>query len=155
VLISSGVDLITEVAENRRRDRPWTMWALPEDLADTLSPAVLAAAADIGYIQMLLEERGVRRDVARRWPQPLGFRIVCRLAERGRIAFALVVAPRDLMRAGRLRAGKDKPRAQRIEADALLRAFGAAGRRTAEIAPMTTPCLETTPCGSEQLRQPA
>jgi hypothetical protein len=128
VVISSGVDLITEVAENRRRDRPWMMWALPEDLAAVLPPAALAAAAEVGYIQVLLEASGVRRDVARRWPQPLGFRIVCRLAERGRIAFALVVAPRDLVRAGRLRAGKYNARAQRIEADALRRALGAAGR---------------------------
>jgi hypothetical protein len=68
-------------------------------------------------IQTLLETLGVRRDVAARWPEPLGFRIVSRLAERGRVAFALTVAPKDVKRAGRVRVPKCNACARRIEAD--------------------------------------
>jgi hypothetical protein len=127
VLITSGFDLVTEGFERKRRQPRWMVWALPEDLAELLPTAVLAAPADVGYIQVLLERRGVRRDVAVRWPQPLGFRIVRRLAERGRIAFALVVAAKDLIRTGRVRVPKYNSSAYRIEPDEIHRALCAAG----------------------------
>jgi hypothetical protein len=132
VLISSGVDLISEVTEEGANERPWMMWALPEDLAALLPPTILEAAAEIGYIQTLLETLGVRRDVATRWPQPLGFRIVSRLAERGRVAFALMVAPKDVKRAGRVRVPKHNACARRIEADEIRWALRAAGSYVAK-----------------------
>jgi hypothetical protein len=127
VLISSGADILSEVFDEKGSQRRWMVWALPEDLAALLAPAFLAAGPDIGYIQTRLEHQGVRRDIARRWPQPLGFRIVRRLAERGRIAYALLRGRRELVRSRRVRVQGHDTRAHRIGPDELLRALQAAG----------------------------
>jgi hypothetical protein len=127
VLITSGADIVSTAFHDKRDQRVWRLWALPEDLAALLPPAVLAASAEIGYVQTILVQCGVRRDVARNWPQALGYRIVLRLAERGRVAFALVTGQKDVMRAGRVRSTMRAAAVHRIEPDQLLQALRAAG----------------------------
>ncbi|HVZ34965.1 MAG TPA: hypothetical protein VG963_21205, partial [Polyangiaceae bacterium] len=77
--------------------------ALPLDLVERLPSWALYKGADAAYLRSLLEERGVRRDVARTWPQRLGFSIVKKLAERGRIAYALASNSRSRKRLARER----------------------------------------------------
>jgi hypothetical protein len=50
------------VTEKGRSERPWMVWALPEDLAVLLPPTILTAAAEIGHIRTLLGALGIRRD---------------------------------------------------------------------------------------------
>ena len=76
--------------------------------------------------------QNVSRKIAEKWPQQLGFRVVLRLAQRGRIAFAVLSGRRDLKRGARASVGRRDERAHRIEPDTLLRALGAAGERVRE-----------------------
>jgi hypothetical protein len=127
VLITSCADILSDAFDDKQGKRSWKMWAVPEDLAALLPVAVLAMAAEIGYIQTVLVQCGVRRDVARKWPQALGYRIVLRLAERGRIAFGVVSTPKDAMRVGRIRVRKCDAGVHRIESRQILQALQAAG----------------------------
>lgn len=131
ILISSGLDVITDVTSSARCRRRWSVWAIPEDLAALLPAGLLELGPEIGYIRAALELAGVRRDVARRWPQPLGFRVVRRLSQRGCIAFAVVSASRDVRRLARVRAPSDLVNStgcRRIEAHEVQLSLQAAGK---------------------------
>jgi hypothetical protein len=133
VLITSGADIVSEAFSDKHYMRQWKMWALPEDLAVLVPSTVLATALEVGYVQTLLEQCGVRRDVASRWPQALGYRIVLRLAERGRIAFAIVSGRQDLRRVGRKRARRYDAVARRVGSQQILRALTTGGSRLARL----------------------
>lgn len=101
-------DLDEALASPRQRNR-WVMWAMPSDLLERLGgeEALACAGFEVGCIRDRLEASGVSQRTAARWPQPLGFRIVQLLLERGRIDGAVLHRRRDLFRATRRRAPED------------------------------------------------
>lgn len=129
VLVTVGLDSVGELLDSDRNKRRWQSHAIPLDLAERIPLATLMRGVSPGTLARNLVRAGVRHDIASKWPQPLGYRIVLRLAERGKIAFALLVAARDIKRAGRARVGELNTRASRIGPDELLAALRAAGRR--------------------------
>jgi hypothetical protein len=129
VLVSGFECLLMEAFDPHRKRRRWHLMAIPLELFERLSPDDVIGAIDSAYVSFKLEEHGVPRKIAQKWPQRLGFRVILRLAERDRIAFGVMSARRDLKRAARRAVGRDNGKTIRIEADALLRALRAAGQR--------------------------
>lgn len=129
VLFSGCDELIDEAFAERRERRQWFIWALPHDLYEKLPDSIFRSQIEPGYVSVLLHGAGVPRTSATSWPQKLGFRIVRLLAERGRIAFAVMAARRDLKRATRVRPGMYAWQPRRIGADELLVALRASGER--------------------------
>jgi hypothetical protein len=109
-----------------------TIWALPLDLCEIIGADALIGSAEAGYISDQLVRAGVRRDVAEHWPQRIGYNVTLRLAERGRIAFALLSCKRDIFRATRKRPGEFSEHFVRVELTELLAALRAAGQRRAK-----------------------
>lgn len=128
VLFSGWFDLLSELFDEPRAKRRWHLMAIPLDLYELLPANTLDGGAESGYVQTLLVARGVARKVARHWPQRLGYRVTLKLAERDRIAFAVMVDRRDLRRAGRLSVRKYNERVRRIGPDKILAALRSAGQ---------------------------
>jgi hypothetical protein len=132
VLLSGVDDWSAELFFSRAERRRWRMMALPLDLFMLLGLSNVMGADDAGHLSGLLEDRGVRRDRARRWPQQLGYRVVLKLAQRGRIAFGVFDDDRAVKRATRRRlSSPERQRFQpvRVEGDEILRCLLAAGKR--------------------------
>lgn len=95
--------------------RRWQMTALPLELYEQLPPDEIAGGMESAYVSFRLRELGVPRKIAEKWPQQLGVRVVLRLAQRGRIAFAVLFGRRDLKRAARVSVRRLDEGAHRIE----------------------------------------
>jgi len=129
VLISATEGCVSDWVLAAPRERSaWSIWAVPLDLVERLDRRIPLCGADPGFISAALEASGVARGTARRWPQRLGYRVVLRLAERGRIAFGLFHGL-DLRRAARVRVSPTGTSLRRVDADQLLVALRAAGQR--------------------------
>jgi hypothetical protein len=118
-----------EAFDDRCTRRRWHLMAIPLDLYERLAPSDVEGGVDSAYLAFRLEEVGVPRKIAQKWPQRLGYRVILRLAERGRIAFAVLSDRRDLKRAARVSVGRYHEAASRIEPDKVLEALRAAGHR--------------------------
>lgn len=132
VLFSGADDWTAELFFSRAEQRRWRMMALPQDLFDLLGTAMLLWADDAAHVSWLLTERGVRRDRARRWPQQLGYRVVLKLAQRGRIAFGVFDDELAVKRAARRRLSLQERRrfaAVTVEGAEILRCLLATGTR--------------------------
>lgn len=133
VLVSAYEGLHAECHAPARDRRRWDMWAIPHELWALLPPeAASGAIGDVGHMRALLRESGVLNRTVSRWPQLIGFRIALRLAERGRIAFALMLDARDVKRATRAAVDCGNECVRRVEADELLSALRAAGGAVAK-----------------------
>jgi hypothetical protein len=128
VLFSGWESILAEVFEDPRVRRRWHMMALPLDLFERMSPTEVGGALDSAYTSFRLEELGVPRRIAQKWPQRLGFRVVLRLAQRGQIAFAILSDRRDLKRGARLLVPRQSERVHRIDRETLLAALLSAGQ---------------------------
>lgn len=130
VVFSAAPGCITDwVLADVRQRHAWSMWAMPAELFARLEQAdEPLTVADAAFVADALVRGGVGRDVAALWPQKIGFNVLLKLAERGRVAFALLHG-RDLRRATRARVGHQSTRMRRVEADELLAALRAAGQR--------------------------
>lgn len=134
VLFSGCVgSLVDELSDSHEQQRRWHLIAIPLDLFERLSPAIAASGyLEGGRVAQELVEAGVRRCVAARWPQKLGFRVIVHLLMRERIAFGLFGMPKDILRAARKRVGARDQGLVRVEPSELLRAMRAAGSRPAK-----------------------
>jgi hypothetical protein len=112
-----------------RARRRWHVLVRPHDLYEILPANTLDSGTDSAHLQSVLEARGVARKVALRWPQRIGFRVTLKLAERDRIAFAIMSDRRDLRQAGRVSVRKYNDRVCHLGSDAVLAALRAAGQR--------------------------
>jgi hypothetical protein len=123
----------------RAPDR-WFFWAVPADLFEQLPPATRhypdaeSMPSEIAEVMRARGSHGVDRFGAGvRWPQAFGFRIVKRLAERGRVAFVIFsdANRRAVLRAQRERVPEGQPptRTQRVDGEAFARAMAQAGQR--------------------------
>lgn len=128
VLISAFTNIIDELLSPKREQRAWCVWVLPLELFERLGAGAGFCGVDAGHISAALMQAGVPREVAGRWPVRVGYNVALKFAERGRIAFALVTGRRDLKRVARLKNGSAYAQC-RVEADELLSALRAAGRR--------------------------
>lgn len=116
----------------------WSFWAVPLDIFERLPPESqrFPDAEDMPLeIAEVMRSDGTRvgRFGARvRWPAILGFRIVKRLAERGRVAFVIFSDADRLavLRAQRERAPEGQPptRVVRVDGEAFARAMAQAGQ---------------------------
>jgi hypothetical protein len=129
VLLTGWFDLLHELFDSPRAKRRWHVLVLPFDLYDLLPANTLGGGTESAYLQALLEARGVARKVARHWPQRLGYRVALKLAERDRIAFAVMIDRRDLRRAGRVSVRKYNERVCKIGSKEVLAALRGAGQR--------------------------
>lgn len=125
VLCNGSWDWLDGLTLTPREKRAWSTWALPLHLYERLGPGV--PLCDFSFVQYQLERAGVRRDIVTAWPQRIGYRVALRLAERGRVAFALVSQERDVFRATRKKRGEFSEHVVRVEAPELLAALRAAG----------------------------
>jgi hypothetical protein len=122
VLLTTWFELVGDIGRKVPRT-PWCVMALPMDLFQVLPEAAHDAVHDAAYVQAELEEQGVLRKVATRWPQPLGYRVALKLAQRGRIAFAIISGRADARRLSRARAGRFEAGAWYISAQDVLLAL--------------------------------
>jgi hypothetical protein len=118
---------------NRPAPRRWQFWAVPIDVFDRLPPDVQRYPDAESITAALWSDRGRRGVHWKAWPQPFGFRIVRRLAERGRVAFVIFsdADRRAVLRAQREHVPEGQPptRTQRVDGAAFARAMSQAGLR--------------------------
>jgi hypothetical protein len=141
VLLSGPFDLLGESCQPRRDRRRWQILALPVDLAERLPPGTLERGIDGAYMSWVLEQHGVRRDVARKWPQWIGFNVARKLAERRRVAYALVSGRLPLRRLARLARCCGSP-LLRVGPEQVLASLRAAGQQLAARAAPDTECSQ-------------
>lgn len=143
---------------DEHESRRWSWHAVPLDVFEGLSlvarlhPDAESMPFEIAESMRARGKRNVGRfGQAVKWPQPLGFRVVRRLAERGRVAFVAFsdANQRAVLRAQREHVAKGQPPRdmQRVDGEAFARALALAGttrRGAAKIGPDQPPASAGT-----------
>ncbi len=129
VLFTGSFELLPEKRSAVGPRSRWVLLAIPLDLYERLPRNAPRLHGDAAYLQATLERRGVPRKVATCWPQPLGYRIALKLAQRGRVAFVEVSGRSDSRRAARARVNRFDPKTRRLDPHEFLPALLTAGQR--------------------------
>jgi hypothetical protein len=135
--------LFSNIIDRLKSPRRWFFWAVPVDVFEALSPVAQRypdAESMPGDVADLMRARGShgvgRFERGVHWPAPLGFRVVKRLAERGRVAYVLFsdADRRAVLRAQRERVPEGQPPTctQRIDGAAFAQAMSRAGQRVSQ-----------------------
>lgn len=136
VVLSGDDDLapFTPVIGERRRREPWRLAVIPSRLAQGLGELSLVSAGPCAQALregIFLTEKGRRiRGLDQRWPKLVGFRILLRLLERGRIEYGIFTERfvHELLNRERLPIERLDAGMMRMEPAALLAALRAVGQ---------------------------